>query len=116
MQGEDLAKYFPALCDLCISQNLKPTDINLAYAIDGVYRNLSRTSKWSGDEYDIQYRIMKILGFYSHIDSRSQYAKLLGHWKEDIEHPNTPNDVKRGYEEGKAAYDKYSTPRFSTGG
>lgn len=106
MQGEDLAKYFPALCDLCISQNLKPTDINLAYAIDGVYRNLSRTSKWSGDEYDIQYRIMKILGFYSHIDSRSQYAKLLGHWKEDIEHPNTPNDVKRGYEEGKAAYDK----------
>ena len=106
MRAEDLAKYFPALCDLCISQNLKSTDIKLAYAIDGVYRNLSRTSKWSGDEYDIQYQIMKILGFYSHIEPRSQYVKLSGYWKEDIEHPDTPNDVKRGYEEGKAVYAK----------
>lgn len=106
MRAEDLAKYFPALCSLCISQNLKPTDINLAYAIDGVYRNLSRTSKWSGDEYDIQYQIMKILGFYSHIEPRSLYIRLSGYWKEDIEHPDTPNDVKRGYEEGKAAYER----------
>ena len=105
METQDLTVFLPALYNLCVTHDIKPSDLNLPYAVDGVRRNLFRKMDWKGDEFDVQYRIMEILGYYSHLP-QSQFSRLAGKWEEDIDDPKTPNDVKRGFEEGKAVYSK----------
>lgn len=105
METQDLTVFLPALYNLCVTLDIKPSDLNLPYAVDGVRRNLFRKMEWKGEEFDVQYRIMEILGYYSHLP-QSQFTSLAGKWQEDIDDPETPNDVRRGFEEGKAVYAK----------
>lgn len=103
METKDLTVFLPALYNLCITQKIKPTDLNIPYAMEGVRRNLFRKMAWKGDEFDVQYRIMEILGYYNYLPP-TQFSRLAGKWIEDIEDEETPNDVRRGFEEGKAVY------------
>lgn len=103
MEVQDLTEYVPALCDFCISQKLEHDAVNVSQALKLIHSNLCKSSIWCGDEYDIQYHVMKILGYYSYLQG-NQFTRLAGRWVEDIDHPDTPNDVKRGYFEGKEIY------------
>lgn len=107
----EVADYLSLVMDTSEIHDFNPNSIDyLPQTIDEVKVNIEDESWLDGDRYDLQYQMLKLVGFISLSSPNDELKVAISKWiptKDNSE--RIPNDVLKGFEEGQMIWHKLHT-------
>lgn len=104
----EVADYLSLVMDTAEIHDLEPNLIkNLPQTIDEVTVNIGDESWLDGDRYDLQYQMLRLVGYISKSSPNEELTVAISKWIPTEENSEKiPNDVLKGFEEGQRIWHK----------
>lgn len=104
----EVADYLSLVMDTSEIHDFDPNSIeNLPQIIDEVKVNIEDESWLDGDRYDLQYQMLKLVGFICKSSPNDELKAAISQWiPTDENSERIPNDVLKGFEEGQRIWHK----------
>lgn len=104
----EVADYLSLVMDTSEIHNFDTNSIkDLPQIIDEVKENIEDESWLDGDRFDLQYQMLKLVGFISKSSPNDELLDAISPWIPTDENPEKiPNDVLKGFEEGQRIWHK----------
>lgn len=104
----EVADYLSLVMDTSEIHDFNPNSIEyLPQTIDEVKVNIEDESWLDGDRYDLQYQMLKLVGFISKSSPNEELRVAISKWIPNEENSvKIPNDVLKGFEEGQWIWHK----------
>lgn len=104
----EVADYLSLVMDTAEIHDLEPNLItNLPQTIDEVTVNIGDESWLDGDRYDLQYQMLRLVGYISKSSPNEKLKAAISKWIPTEENSEKiPNDVLKGFEEGQRIWQK----------
>lgn len=104
----EVAEYLSLVMDTCAVHPLPLNNIpNLSEILDSLKAIVEEDNLLDGDKFDVEYQIMRLVGYLSKSDKSESLTLSLNHWMPENNSLRTlPNDVKLGFDEGIDIWEK----------
>ncbi len=106
----EVANYLSLVMDTCDNHKLNLNQVeSLPEILLSIKENTDDGSWLDGDIFDVQYQVLKLLGYLSNCEKSESLSKSIEVWMPNNEIPSDiPNDVRLGYEEGVKIWEKHN--------